>query len=382
MKNSKNKSFQTKPDVCLVPYKGHLAPLLRRLEKQSNLHVFRYRDMHMDVQASYFQHTHRFFTFGLQEIFNLFRKEIYTPVLILGLKKKLLTLKPKNVIVFDFYHWYTWQCFSFVASQETCNMFIYSETFRWPEKKIPYFFLKFCLYIAQKNERSLAGIFVYTQTSKIFLQSFFPKTSIYIIPASVDISQWAPTLDEQSADKTVRLLCNARYSARKRHEDIFLAVAQCAAAGQSVTLTCIGRPEDGKQALEAMVQQLGLAEYVSFVPATNDQIALRKLYHKHDVLVLASDKEAIGMVVPEAMSCGLATITSDAVGANVYVIPGETGIIFPVGDVSMLAQAIKTYSDPVLRHRYALAGATRIAEKFSTHCIADQLMAILEDNTN
>jgi len=58
-----------------------------------------------------------------------------------------------------------------------------------------------------------------------------------------------------------------------------------------------------------------------------------------DALVLPSDGgETWGLVVNEAMACARPCIVSDKVGCGPdLVIPGKTGVIFPLGDINALA---------------------------------------------
>jgi glycosyltransferase involved in cell wall biosynthesis len=65
-------------------------------------------------------------------------------------------------------------------------------------------------------------------------------------------------------------------------------------------------------------------------------------YVASDLLVLPSDGgETWGLVVNEAMACARPCIVSDRVGCGPdLVIPQETGAIFPLGDVDVLANSM------------------------------------------
>jgi glycosyltransferase involved in cell wall biosynthesis len=84
--------------------------------------------------------------------------------------------------------------------------------------------------------------------------------------------------------------------------------------------------------------------------------------------VLPSDGgETWGLVVNEAMACGLPCIVSDKVGCGPDLIArDETGTIYPVGDVDALAKAMsRMAADPVA---LAAMGA-RAQEKIGGHSI-------------
>jgi glycosyltransferase involved in cell wall biosynthesis len=72
-----------------------------------------------------------------------------------------------------------------------------------------------------------------------------------------------------------------------------------------------------------------------------NQTEIPAAYGVADVLVLPSYHETWGLVVNEAMACGVPAIVSSQVGcAEDLVRQGETGLVFPMGDVSSLADAI------------------------------------------
>ncbi len=76
-----------------------------------------------------------------------------------------------------------------------------------------------------------------------------------------------------------------------------------------------------------------------------NQSAMPKIYASADVLVLTSDdRETWGLVVNEAMACGLPVIVSEEAGsAPDLVSHGNTGFIFPCGDVEKLASYMQKF---------------------------------------
>ena len=61
---------------------------------------------------------------------------------------------------------------------------------------------------------------------------------------------------------------------------------------------------------------------------------------QYDVLVLPSRHDSFGMVVAEAMACGLPAIVSDCVGAKEMISPAVNGLVVPAGNVDALSQAM------------------------------------------
>lgn len=98
-----------------------------------------------------------------------------------------------------------------------------------------------------------------------------------------------------------------------------------------------------------------------------NQARMPAAYAVADALALPSgDSETWGLVVNEALACGLPVVVSDAVGCGPdLVVPGVSGATFPVGDPAALATALagvlqeraKTDAVEALISRYSPARA-------------------------
>ncbi len=67
------------------------------------------------------------------------------------------------------------------------------------------------------------------------------------------------------------------------------------------------------------------------------QTVLAEAFRKSSVLVLPSLEEGFGLVIPQALNCGLPCIVSDRVGGKDLIRHRENGSIFPSGDAAELA---------------------------------------------
>jgi glycosyltransferase involved in cell wall biosynthesis len=77
-----------------------------------------------------------------------------------------------------------------------------------------------------------------------------------------------------------------------------------------------------------------------------NQSEIPRAYVAADALILPSDSgETWGLVVNEAMACGLPCFVSDRVGCGPDLIVQDiTGAVFPMGQTSKLAKLITTYA--------------------------------------
>jgi glycosyltransferase involved in cell wall biosynthesis len=137
-----------------------------------------------------------------------------------------------------------------------------------------------------------------------------------------------------------RLLFVGKLIERKRPLDLIRAAAWLCRNGVPVEVAFAGSGEL-RPSLEAAAKAEELpVHFLGFV----NQSELPAIYASSDVLVLPSDAlETWGLVVNEAMACGVPAVVSDEVGCSPDLVEtGATGGTYPVGDVQALAKSIKS----------------------------------------
>jgi glycosyltransferase involved in cell wall biosynthesis len=171
---------------------------------------------------------------------------------------------------------------------------------------------------------------------------------ITLTPYVVDNQWWssqAASVDRQAvragwgvpAHATVVLFC-AKLQPWKRPLDLLRAFAE--AHAPNLFLVFAG---DGplREELQRKASELGVVEQVRMLGFIN-QSCLPSAYSASDVLVLPSEYDAFGLVLNEAMLCGCPAVVSDRVGARYDLIrEGETGYVYPCGDVAALAGILR-----------------------------------------
>ena len=82
----------------------------------------------------------------------------------------------------------------------------------------------------------------------------------------------------------------------------------------------------------------------------------------------------------EAAACGRAVVTTDVPGCRDAITPDVTGLLVPVKDSTLLADAIQTLiEDPVLRKQMGQAGRALAEEAFAIEKIVEQHLDIYRE---
>jgi glycosyltransferase involved in cell wall biosynthesis len=109
--------------------------------------------------------------------------------------------------------------------------------------------------------------------------------------------------------------------------------------------------------LQKLAASLGEGERIRFFGYRPDRIALLRQF---DAFVLPSALEGTPRCLLEAMAVGVPVVGSDIPGCRTLIKPGNTGLLFAVGDVAGLASALQQ----MLTDRALRASLSREAEKY------------------
>jgi glycosyltransferase involved in cell wall biosynthesis len=130
-----------------------------------------------------------------------------------------------------------------------------------------------------------------------------------------------------------------------------------------------------RPALAEQIARLELGERVRLLGKRDD---VPEILRASDVFVCPSVwDEALGYVILEAMSAGLPAVASRVGGIPEVVAEGETGLLVPPRDPSVLAAAIGSLlDDPATRERLGRAGRRAVEERFSLARAVERTIAL------
>jgi glycosyltransferase involved in cell wall biosynthesis len=97
-------------------------------------------------------------------------------------------------------------------------------------------------------------------------------------------------------------------------------------------------------------------------------------YAMADIVVLPSHREGLPMVILEAKAAGKLVVGASVTGIVDVVADGETGLLFPAGDVCALTGALaRVITDKQLATKLALAGQEQVKREFQQEQIWEAL---------
>jgi glycosyltransferase involved in cell wall biosynthesis len=176
----------------------------------------------------------------------------------------------------------------------------------------------------------------------------------------------------------VCVLFAGKFEDKKRPCDLLAAVAGLPEHVRArIAILMVGAGQQADR-LRSMAQAHGLrAVWAGFL----NQTEMPAAYAAADLLVLPSDHgETWGLVVNEAMACGVPAVVADQVGcADDLVRDGETGLVFPTADVAALGAAIaRLVTDPELRRALGDAARRVVTNDYTVQCSVDAVVATVD----
>lgn len=133
-------------------------------------------------------------------------------------------------------------------------------------------------------------------------------------------------------------------------------------------------PEMGR--IIQQVRELGIDDHVLFL---GKRESLAEFYNISDIKLLLSEKEAFGLVLLEAMACGVPVIGSHIGGMPEIIEPGVNGYLVELGDTQQAAEyAVKMLSDPAQLQNLREGALKTVTDRFHSSKILEQYEGLYE----
>ncbi len=196
----------------------------------------------------------------------------------------------------------------------------------------------------------------------------------FIDPVQFDRAQYPPPFPDALRAGRKVLMHISNFREVKQVRDVVRVFASVRRTVPSM-LVMVG---DGPERVDAEdeARELGVHGDVHFLGKI-DSVA--PLLAGADLFLLPSRTESFGLSALEALACGVPVIASDVGGLPEVVRHGETGWLFPLGDVdAMAAQATAVLSDPALWAATSTAAAADARARFAEQDVVAQYEALYQ----
>lgn len=234
------------------------------------------------------------------------------------------------------------------------------------------------IYLAEKPIRRVYRgckfVVISESTRQDLIRRGLPERDIFVSLCGIDHALYCP---DQSVKKTVRpsLVYLGRLKKYKSVDHLIKALPAIKQKIPEVEIKIIGQGDD-RGRLEQLTRALHLESAISFLGYLTETEKVNWLRRAH-VVVCPSLKEGWGLTNIEANACGTPTVAAAVPGLRDSVLENESGLLYPYGDISALAERIcRILTDNVLKTRLR-QGALAWAQKFHWEKAARELEEII-----
>lgn len=223
-----------------------------------------------------------------------------------------------------------------------------------------------------------------TATKKFCLEAGMDGDKIDVIPFGVDTKFFRP-LKVPKDENIFQVLSVGYLIERKGFEYLIRAIKEVKKGHNNIRLKIVGTgPLEDK--LKNLINELGLKNEAEIIKNVSDE-ELLYLYNSSDLFVLPSivdsqgNTEGLGVVLLEAMACGLPVIGSDVGGIPDIIEDGETGWLVREKSKIFLVETIsKLIINKKLKNEIRINGFKRVNELYNWDNIAKKYTLIYRKN--
>lgn len=212
-----------------------------------------------------------------------------------------------------------------------------------------------------------------------YIKNKVPKTKLFLSPLGVDTNFFKPKkfLPELKNDKFIIVFVGNINIEKGVH---ILLEAIVSGKVSNCQLILNGSLEDDlfKSILEKFTNDLELLNIKLTIKSGNPLLNLQKA----DLFVLPSLHESFGLVVIEAMACGLPVIVTDQVGASDHVINGYNGFIIPSDSIKELADKILYFYKYRGRKKIFGRNSYKLSQKLNWPFVTKNFVNCIESKFN
>ena len=170
------------------------------------------------------------------------------------------------------------------------------------------------------------------------------EVDIRYAPPGVDARRFTPSTQPRLAGRR-DILCVGRLDDPRKNVGLLLeAFAKLPDALRAMSRLLLAGSAGPTPDFWLRAQALGLRDSVEFVASPSEETLVR-MYQRAAVLALPSDEEGLGIVILEAMACGVPVVATRCGGPEGVITDGADGFLVPRDDAVALAARLRALLD-------------------------------------
>ncbi len=190
---------------------------------------------------------------------------------------------------------------------------------------------------------------------KTFVKNGIPANKLLHVPYGVDLQEF---LQIPKQDDVFRIVYAGSMSLRKGVHYLLQAFAELKLPNAELLL--VGGITDEIKPFFKKYE--GFFKWIGF-KAQNE---LNKYYCQGSVFIIASIEDGFGIVITQAMACGLPLICTTNTGGEDLIENGKEGFVIPIRDVEALKEKILfLYENPEICREMGLAAGKKVQQQFT-----------------
>ncbi len=173
-------------------------------------------------------------------------------------------------------------------------------------------------------------------TLQEFIERGFDRRNFSIVQNAIEAAEFPMKTGQKNDKPTVTY-----FGRLKKYKSIGHLMKAFAIVKKSISeaqLHILGRG-DYRPQLETLAESLGIADCTTFFGFVSNEDKIKLLSQSH-IVVNTSMKEGWGITNIEANACGTPVISANVPGLRDSVSDGQSGLLYPYGDVDELAEKI------------------------------------------
>jgi glycosyltransferase involved in cell wall biosynthesis len=204
------------------------------------------------------------------------------------------------------------------------------------------------------------------------------EVDIRLVPNGVNVTKYSP-VENRDLERARYVLCVGRFADPRKNLnlliDAFAAIPADIRASVRLVLAGSTPPPDE---FWSRAQDRGLRSQVEYVPSpTLDELI--RLYQAATVFALSSAEEGFGMVLIEAMACGIPVVATACGGPDGIVVDQQDGFLVPVDDTNAFADRLThLLANPSENRRMGQAAREAVLAKFEFTAAGAVLLDVYE----